>query len=73
MFNHDISCIASDLQGKIHYNLHDFSKYLTNSNEFSFFINPTNKYEIISIINTIKNFKANDLTVSQQIIFISLN
>ena len=44
------SNIASTLQGKIHHKNQDFNKYLTNQNEYSFFIKPTDKYEVINLI-----------------------
>ena len=56
-FNDYFSSIADELQGKI-YDGHDFTKYLTNRNEHSFFIRPTDKYEIINIINNISINKA---------------
>ena len=55
-FNDYFSSIAEKLQGRIHHAGLDFSKYLTNKNEKNFFIKPTSKFEIISIIN---NFNCN--------------
>lgn len=57
-FNNYFSTIASELQGKIKYFGKDFSFYLKNSNPNNFFINPTDKNEIINIINNININKA---------------
>ena len=57
-FNTYFSTIAGDLQEKMHYTNHDFHHYLTNRNENSFFLSPTNKYEIIDIITSIDIDKA---------------
>ena len=51
-FNKYFSTIADKLQGKIFHTSHDFKKYLKNRNENSFFITPTDKTEIIDILNT---------------------
>ena len=58
-FNNYFSSIASKLQGKIYHNGKDFTHYLKNSNEYNFFMNPTDKNEIINIIN---NFNMNKST-----------
>ena len=58
-FNNYFSSIASELQGKIHHYGKDFSTYLINSNPNNFFITPTNKIEVINIINDISINKAN--------------
>ena len=57
-FNNYFSTIASELQGKIKHFGKDFSFYLKNSNPNNFFINPTDKNEIINIINNISINKA---------------
>ena len=57
-FNEYFSTIGSQLQGRIYHFGQDFSKYLTNSNEYSFFITPTDKYEVIKIINSLDSNKA---------------
>ena len=57
-FNKYFSNIAHKLQGKIYHNTHDFTKYLKNRNESSFFITPTDEREIINIINTFDINKA---------------
>ena len=57
-FNVYFSTIAKELQGKIYHRGHDFNLYLKNKNEHNFFINPTNRYEVLNIINTISISKA---------------
>ena len=57
-FNNYFSTIASELQGKCYHIGKDFSSYLRNSNPNNFFINPTDKNEIINIINNISTNKA---------------
>ena len=57
-FNEYFSTIGSQLEGRIYHFGQDFSKYLTNSNEYSFFITPTDKYEVIKIINSVDSNKA---------------
>ena len=57
-FNEYFSSIAGELQGKIHHANQDFNKYLKNINNNSLLMTPTNKYEIIDIINTIDITKA---------------
>ena len=39
------------MQGKIYQYGKDYTHYLKNSNEYSFFMNPTDQNEIINIIN----------------------
>ncbi len=51
-FNNYFSSIAEELQGKI-FQGHDFTTYLTDRNDHNFFITPTDKIEIIGIINDI--------------------
>ena len=58
-FNTYFSTIASELRGKMHHHCEDFSTYLKDRNSSSFFINPTNKFEVINIINNIDINKAN--------------
>ena len=57
-FNVYFSTIAKELQGKIYHCGHEFNLYLKNKNEHNFFINPTNRYEVLNIINTISISKA---------------
>ena len=52
-FNEYFSTIGSQLEGRIYHFGQDFSKYLTNSNEYSCYITPTDKYEVIKIINSL--------------------
>ena len=59
-FNTYFSNIASILlQGEIHHKNQDFNKYLTNRNEYSFCIKPTDKYEAINLINNLSYKKVN--------------
>ena len=51
-FNKYFSTVADKLQDKIFHTSHDFKNYLTNGNNNSFFINPTDKDEIIDILIT---------------------
>ena len=55
-FNEYFATIAEKLQSRIYHEGHDFTKYLTEKNEKSFFIEPTDEIEIKQII---KNFSAN--------------
>ena len=57
-FNKYFSSIAIDLQNQIHYNGLDFSKYLNERCNHSFFITPTDKDEILKIITDISIGKA---------------
>ena len=57
-FNTYFSTIASNLQDKIKYFGKDFSIYLKNSNINNLFISPTDKHEIIKIIDNININKA---------------
>ena len=50
-FNEYFSSIGGNLQAKIHQNDQDFTKYLIHNNPYSFFIEPTDKYEVVNIIN----------------------
>ena len=54
-FNNYFSSVAKELQNNIFGNGQDFNMYLNNRNEYNFFINPTNKDEIINIINNSLN------------------
>ena len=45
--------VANNLQNKIFCEGRNFNKYLTNRNDKSFFMKPTNKQEIIEIINSL--------------------
>ena len=57
-FNNYFSSVASKLQGKIHHYGQDYSSYLNNRNAHNFFISPTDKIELIDIINTFSIQKA---------------
>ena len=57
-FNNYLSTIAKDLQGKIYHNSQDFTKYLRTRNKHNSFITPTDKHEIINLINNISINKA---------------
>ena len=50
-FNNYFSNVASNLQDKIHNSGHHFSKHLKNRTTQSFFMKPTDKYEILELIN----------------------
>ena len=50
-FNNYFSNIAKNLQAKIHSQGQDFNKYLGDKSKNTFFISPTDKTEIIDIIN----------------------
>ena len=52
------SRITSELQDKIYHHGKDFTEYLKNSNTNTFFINPTDKIEVINIINNLSINKA---------------
>ena len=57
-FNNYFANIGHNLQSKIYQNDLNYKEYLTQVNDYSFFIKPTNKEEIISIINNINISKA---------------
>ena len=57
-FNNYFSSVASKLQGKLYHCGQDFSSYLDNRNAHNFFISPTDKIELIDIINTFSIKKA---------------
>ena len=57
-FNNYFSSIARKLQAKIYPPKEDFSTYLKNRNEHSLFIIPTDKYEVMKIIDNIDITKA---------------
>ena len=57
-FNNYFSTIAINLQSKIYHHGQDFTKYLNNRNQNNFFISPTDKDEIVNIINNISLNKA---------------
>ena len=57
-FNNYFASIAGKLQASIHTQGQDFNKFLHNKSEYSLFINPTTKYEIIDIITGNINNKA---------------
>ena len=52
------STIAINLQSKIYHHGQEFTKYLNNRNQNNFFISPTDKDEIVNIINNISLNKA---------------
>ena len=56
--NKYFSSIAGALQGQIHHRGNDFTKYLSRPNDYNFFINRTDEYEIINIINNLSSNKA---------------
>ena len=58
IFNNYFLSVASKLQGKIYHYGQDFSSYLDNRNAHNFFISPTDKIELIDIINTFSIKKA---------------
>ena len=53
-FNNYFSSVASKLQEQIYHKGQDFTHFLKNRNASSFFINLTDEYEIINIINNIE-------------------
>ena len=57
-FNNHFSSIAKKLQDNIHDSGKNYQSFLKNKNANSFFINPTDLQEIISIINNINKAKA---------------
>ena len=57
-FNKYFSSIASKLQAEIHPPSQDFNSYLKNRNNNSFFIAPTDKKEVMNIIENINTSKA---------------
>ena len=57
-FNSHFSNIASTLEKRIHHKNQDFNKYLRNYNAYCFFIKPTDKYEVINLINNLSHKKA---------------
>ena len=57
-FNNYFSTIANNLQSKIYHHGQDFTKYLNNRNQNNFFVSPTDKDEIVNIINNISLSKA---------------
>ena len=57
-FNSYFSNIADKLQSSIHYQGQDYNDYSHNQSEQSFFITPTNKFEIVDMINNNINNKA---------------
>ena len=57
-FNNYFSSVASKLQGRIHHYGQDYSSYLNNRNVHNFVISPTDKIELIDIINTFSIRKA---------------
>ena len=57
-FHSYFSSVASKLQGNIYHYGQDFSSYLDIRNAHNFFISPTDKIELIDIINTFSIKKA---------------
>jgi hypothetical protein len=68
-FNNYFSKIAGKLQSSIHSQGQDFNEYLQNKSECSFFIKPTDKYEIIDTINSNINNKASGPNSINNMIF----
>ena len=57
-FNKHLPSIVKSIEKKLIKPNCDFSKFLKNPNRDSFFIAPTNKEELVSIIKTLKNSKS---------------
>ena len=57
-FNSYYANVAKDLQSKIHTVNQDFNTYLTDNHEKSFFLSPTNPYEVLDIIDLSMNNKS---------------
>ena len=57
-FNSYYKNVAKDLQEKIHTVNQDFNTYLSESHERSFFLSPTNPFEILDTINLSINNKS---------------
>ena len=57
-FNRYFTTIASNLQGNIYHNNLDFNKYLKNRNENNFFITPTDRSEILDLIDKLNIHKS---------------
>ena len=57
-FNNYFANIGQNLQSKIYQKDLNYKEYLTQENDYSFFIKPTDKEEIINIINNININKA---------------
>ena len=57
-FNNYFSSLPSKLHGQIYHDGQDFTHFLKNGIASSFFINPTDEYEIINIINNLCTNKA---------------
>ena len=60
-FNEYFSTVADYIQAKFYHTGSDYSQYLTNMNNFSFFIKPNDELEIIDTINNLKSNKASRL------------
>ena len=63
--NNHFTSIAKNIEKKIIKRNCDFSKFLKNPNKDSFFITPTSKEEVASIIKTFKNKSPQGPPVSQ--------
>ena len=57
-FNKHFTTIANQLQNNIHNSGQNFRKYLTNRNEKSIFIYPTDENEVLKLISKIDENKA---------------
>ena len=57
-FNKYFSNIGRELQGKIFQNGKHYSEYLDQKNAYTFFITPTDKWEVLNIINRFDTSKA---------------
>ena len=55
--NNHFTSIAKSIEKKLIKPNCDFNKFLKNPNKDSFFITPTNKEDVVSIIKTLKNNK----------------
>ena len=63
--NNHFTSITKNIEKKLIKPNCDFSKFLKNPNKDSFFITPTSKEEVASIIKTFKNKSPQDPPVSQ--------
>ena len=61
-FNNHFTSITKNIEKKLIKPNWNFSKFLKNSNKDSFFITPTNKEEVASIIKTLKSNKLTGLS-----------
>ena len=61
-FNNHFTSITKNIEKKLIKPNCNFSKFLKNSNKDSFFITPTNKEEVASIIKALKSNKLTGLS-----------